>query len=79
MIYVILKVCFNNTDPKLLNYRNFKHLSQEAFKEELSEALFDCGNSYDNFDHIFKSKVNKYASKKKKCIGENNKPRVNKA
>ena len=47
MIYTMLKSCFNDTDPKLLNYRDFKHFSQEAFKEDLSEALCDCGNSYD--------------------------------
>ena len=47
MIYTMLKSCFNNTEPKLLNYRDFKHFSQEDFKEDLSEALCDCGNSYD--------------------------------
>ena len=46
----MLKSCFNNTEPKLLNYRDFKHFSQEAFKEDLSEALCDCGNSYDDFE-----------------------------
>ena len=54
MIYTMLKSCFNNTEPKLLNYRDFKHFSKEDFKEDLSEALCDCGNSYDDFDHIFK-------------------------
>ena len=49
MIYTVLKSCFNNTEPKLLNYRDFKNLSQEVFKEDLSEALCDCGNSYGDF------------------------------
>ena len=39
IIYTMLKSCFNNTEPKLLNYRDFKHFSQEAFKEDLREAL----------------------------------------
>ena len=56
MIYTVLKSCFNNAEPELLNYRDFKHFSQEDFKEDLSEALCDCGNSYDDFDHIFTSK-----------------------
>ena len=43
MIYTVLKSCFNNTEPKLLNYRDFKHFSQENFKEDLSEAL--CSQS----------------------------------
>ena len=52
-IYPMLKSCFNNTEPKLLNYREFKYFSQEAFKEDLRKALCDCGNSYDDFEHIF--------------------------
>ena len=52
MIYTMLKSCFNNTESKLLNYRDFKHFSQEDFKEDLSEALCYCGNSYDDFDQI---------------------------
>ena len=79
MIYTMLESCFNNTEPKLLNYRDFKHFSQEDFKEDLSEALCDCGNSYDDFDHIFTSKLNKHAPNKKKWIRGNNKPHVNKA
>ena len=31
MIYTMLKSCFNNTEPNLLNYREFKHFSQEDF------------------------------------------------
>ena len=66
MIHTMLKSCYSNTEPKLLNYRNFKHFSQEAFKEGLSEALCDCGNSYDDFEHIFTSKLDKHVPKKKK-------------
>ena len=79
MIYIMLKSCFNNTDSKLLNYADFKYFSQEAFRAGLSEALCDCGNSYDDFDHIFTSKLNKHAPKKKKWIKGNNKPHVSKA
>ena len=75
----MLKSCFNNTEPKLLNHRDFKHFSQEVFKEDLSQALCHCDNLYDDFDHSFTSKLNKHASKKKKWIRENNKPHVNKA
>ena len=44
-IYTVLKFCFNNAEPKLLNYRDFKHFLQENFKEDLSEALCHCGDS----------------------------------
>ena len=66
----MLKSCFNNTEPKLLNYRDFKHFSQEVFKEDLREALCDCGNSYDDFEHIFTSKLNKHAPRRKSELGE---------
>ena len=78
LIYTMLKSCFNNTEPKMLNYRDFKHFLQENFKEDLSEALYDCGDSYDDFDHIFTSKLNKHAPEEKKRI-RGNKPHVNKA
>ena len=39
----MLKSCFNNAEPKLLNYIDFKHFSPGNFKEDLSEALCDCG------------------------------------
>ena len=75
----MLKSCFNNTEPKLLNYIDFKHFSPGNFKEDLSEALCDCGDSYDDCDHIFTSKLNEHAPKKKKWIRGNNEPHVNKA
>ena len=37
MIYTMLKSCFNNTEPKLLNYRDFKHFSQENLKRILAK------------------------------------------
>ena len=51
MVYTI-KSCFQNTEPKLLNYRDFQRFSPQAFEEELSEALIDCGDSYDRFVKI---------------------------
>ena len=68
----ILKSCFQNTEPKLLNHRDFKSFSLRAFEEDFSEALIDCSDSYDNetsidccdsydkFENIFTSKLNKH-------------------
>ena len=39
MIYTMLKSCFQNTEPKLLNYKDFKGFSPQIFQEDLSEAL----------------------------------------
>ena len=60
----MLKSCFQNTEPKFLNYRDFKSFSPQAFEQDLSEALIDCGNLYDKFENIFTSKLNKHAPKK---------------
>ena len=78
MVYTVLKPCFQNTKPKLLNYRDFKSFSRQAFEEDLSEALTDCGDSYDNFEYIFTSKLNKYAPKKRKWVRGNHKTLTNK-
>ena len=42
---------------------------QEAFKEDLSDALCDCGNSYDNFEHIFTPRLKRKRKKKKRKRG----------
>ena len=39
MIYTILKHCFQNTESKLLNYRNLESCSPQAFEEYFSETL----------------------------------------
>ena len=79
MIYTMLKSCFNKTESKLINQRDFKHFSQEAFKEDLSEVFCDCGNSYDDFDHISTTKLNIDAPKNKNRMRGNNKSHVTKA
>ena len=73
MVYTMLKSYFQNTEPKLLN-----HFSLQAFEEDLSEALIDCGDSYDKFENIFTSKLNKHAPKKRKWVRGNHKPYINK-
>ena len=35
MIYTKLKSCFQNAEPKLLNYRDYRNISPEAFKRTL--------------------------------------------
>ena len=74
----MLNSCFQNTEPKLLNYRYFKSFLLQAFEEDLSEALIDCGDSYDKFEYIFTSKLNKHAPKKRKWVRGNHKPLINK-
>ena len=53
MIYTMSKSSFINIEPKLLNYRDYKNFNFRNFKEDLSEALLICRNSYDEFDSAF--------------------------
>ena len=62
----MLKCYFHNIELKFLDYRDFKHFSQEDFKKDLREGLYDYGYSYDNFDRIFIAKLNEHAPKKRK-------------
>ena len=79
MLYTIYTMsCFQNTEPKHLNYRDFKSFSPQAFEDDLSEALIVCGDSYDKFENIFTSKLNKHAPKKRKWFRGNHKPHINK-
>ena len=57
MVYTMLKSHFQNIEPKLLNSRDFKSFWPQAFEEDLSETLIDCGNSYDKFENKFYLKV----------------------
>ena len=68
MIYTMLKSSFINIEPKLLNYREHKNFSFGNFKEDLSEALLDCRNAYDEFESAFITALEKHAPKKKKWI-----------
>ena len=74
----MLKSCFQNTEPKLLNYRDFKWFSPQAFEQDLGKALIDCGDSYDTFENIFTSKLNKHPPKRRKWVRGNHKPHINK-
>ena len=64
MVYAMLKSFFQNTESKLLNNRDFSSFLPQTFEEDLSESLIDCGDSYDKFEYIFTSKLNKDAPKK---------------
>ena len=67
MIYTVLKSGFHNTEPKLLNYRDFFH--KRILRRNL-EKLYDCGNSHDYFNRIFTTKLNKHAPKKESKLGK---------
>ena len=65
MIYTMLKSSFINIEPKLLNYRDYKNFNFGNFKEDLSEALLICRNSYNEFESAIITALDKHATKKK--------------
>ena len=65
MICTMLMSSFINIEPKLTNYREYKNFSFANFKEDFSETLLDCRNSYNEFENAFKTALDKHAPKKK--------------
>ena len=72
----MLKSSFTNIEPKLLNYRDYKNFTFRNFKEDLSEALLICRNSYDEFESAFITALDKHAQKKE--LWGDNKPHITK-
>ena len=83
---LILKVTFIKSEPKQLNYRNFKNFYFESFTNDLLKTMVTCDRSYDELDKRFSkvlNKQNKHAPpppppKKKKWVYGNQKPHFDK-
>ena len=56
MIYAMLRSSFQNKEPKVLNYRDFRNFPTENFNQNLAAAGNDCGDWYDVFKQRFVSK-----------------------
>ena len=54
---------FSKSIMILLNFADLTIFPQQDFKENLREALYDGDHSYDDFDHIFTTRLNRYAPK----------------
>ena len=74
----MLKSNISNSEPKLVNYRDYKIFSFENFKTSLDNALRHCSTDYKLFEYIFTSVLNGYTHKKKKVMRGNYKPHLNK-
>ena len=80
MIITIMKAKFKKRDPKIVNFRSYKHFEEEIFREELKNALQNTDKmmDYDDFKQAFMTILNKHAPIKKKFIRGNNVPFMNK-
>ena len=56
---LILKVTFIKSEPKQLNYRNFKNFYFESFANDLLKTMVTCDRSYDELDKRFSKVLNK--------------------
>jgi len=69
----VLKSYFRKNDPKIIKYRNYKHYSNEAFREEIKMKL-SCDNqemNIENFRNTVVNTVNKHAPWKIKYVRNN--------
>ena len=82
MIVTVLKTTYAKTGPTVINYRNYKNLSEQTFKRELKEELdsiettdLDCSS----FQNCFEKVLDKHAPMKKKYARANDGPFMNRA
>ena len=76
-----MKSNFQKQEPKIFNYRNYKHFNNEMFRKDLLCELSNKGFqeiSCEEFEFIFIKTLNKHAPMKIKYIRANNSPFVNK-
>ena len=60
--------------PKLVNYRDFKKFSNEAFGDEFLTNLCHSPRNYDDFIKLVNRVLDRYAPQKKRYIRANQKP-----
>ena len=53
LVYTMLKITFQKSEPKQLIYRDFKNFYFESFKNDLLENMVTCHKSYDEFERKF--------------------------
>ena len=79
MVITVTKLTFKKNPPKEIHYRDYKKFDGNLFKEELSNKLADGNSSYDTFEEIFISVLNKHAPLRKKILKANHAPYITKA
>ena len=75
-----MKSSFQKQKPKIFNYRNYKHLSNVNFRNELLYEISNKGFldiSREEFDALFMTTLNVHAPMKVKYIRANNSPFMN--
>ena len=82
MVVTVMKTNLQKLEPKIINYRNYRYLSNDRFREkvtsELSKVVFENSDKgFNKFLDVCKEALNMYAPLKKKYIRGNNSPFMN--
>ena len=77
MTVTVLKTFFRKLPPKVISYRNYKHFSDQVFRNEVMDNLkhHDISKiSFEKFDDIIIKSLNKHAPIRKKYMRINDGP-----
>ena len=76
MTVKVMKAYSPKLHPKLVNYRDFKKCSNEAFRDELLTNLCHSAPNYDDFIKLVNRVLDRHTTHKKSYIKANQKPFV---
>ena len=74
MTVTVMKAYSPKLRPKLVNYRDFKKFSNEAFRDELLTNLCHIAPNYDDFLKMVNRVLDRHVPEKKRHITANEKP-----
>ena len=80
MVVTVLKASFDKEKPNVVNYRDYKNLREETFRQELQTELADLEvqlMTYASFQDTFLRVLDKHAPMKKRYIRANDSPFMN--
>ena len=79
LVTTMLKISFPKSKPLEINYRNYKHLGEFSFNEDLKLAFDNTDvQTCDKFEGIFMRLLDHHAPLKKKILRTNNAPYITK-
>ncbi len=79
MSITVLKIKFDKSKPKEINYRNYSKFDQKSFRNDLSNAMGKQKQTYEEFEKLYLEVLEKHAPFKQKIIRGNHAPYMNKA
>ena len=66
MTRTVFKRKFAKCKPKIVTTRDFKNVSNEAFRQEVLSNINTCNTNYNSFTCMLKEFVNLYVPQKRK-------------